>query len=42
MRRTWIVIAGNDLGTDQQSYLYCAAYGGGKFIAAVSSRRISK
>src|SRR5215831_8122962 len=22
-----IVIAGNDLGTDQQSYLYCAAYG---------------
>jgi hypothetical protein len=27
-----IVIAGNDLGTDQQSYLYCAAYGNGKFI----------
>jgi hypothetical protein len=27
-----IVIAGNDLGTDQQSYLYCAAYGSGKFI----------
>ncbi len=27
-----IVIAGNDLGTDQQSYLYCAAYGDGKFI----------
>src|SRR4029079_9025625 len=26
------VIAGNDLGTDQQSYLYCAAYGNGKFI----------
>ena len=27
-----IMIAGNDLGTDQQSYLYCAAYGSGKFI----------
>lgn len=27
-----IVIAGNDLGTDQQSYLYCAAYGSGKYI----------
>ena len=27
-----IVIAGNDLGTDQQSYLYCAAYGSGQFI----------
>jgi hypothetical protein len=27
-----IVIAGNDLGSDQQSYLYCAAYGNGKFI----------
>jgi len=27
-----IVIAGNDLGTDQQSYLYCAAYGDGKYI----------
>jgi len=27
-----IVIAGNDLGTDQQSYVYCAAYGDGKFI----------
>jgi len=27
-----IVIAGNSLGTDQQSYLYCAAYGSGKFI----------
>jgi len=27
-----IVIAGNDLGTDQQSYLYCAPYGDGKFI----------
>ena len=27
-----IVIAGNDLGTDQESYLYCAAYGSGKFI----------
>ena len=27
-----IVIAGNDLGTDQQSLLYCAAYGDGRFI----------
>jgi len=27
-----IVIAGNDLGTDQQSYLYCAAYGSGTYI----------
>ena len=27
-----IVIAGNDMGTAQQSYLYCAAYGDGKFI----------
>lgn len=27
-----IVIAGNDLGTDKQSYLYCAAYGNGKYI----------
>ena len=27
-----IVIAGNGLGTDQQSYLYCAAYGSGTFI----------
>jgi hypothetical protein len=27
-----LVIAGNDLGTDQQSYLYCAAYGNGNFI----------
>ena len=27
-----IVIAGNDLGTPQQSYLYCAAYGSGTFI----------
>ncbi len=27
-----IVIAGNDLGTDRQSYLYCAAYGDGRFI----------
>ena len=27
-----IVIAGNNLGTDQQSYLYCAAYGNGTFI----------
>ena len=27
-----IVIAGNDMGTPQQSYLYCAAYGNGTFI----------
>jgi hypothetical protein len=27
-----IMIGGNDLGTDQQSYLYCAAYGNGTFI----------
>jgi hypothetical protein len=27
-----IVIAGSDMGTDTQSYLYCAAYGNGRFI----------
>jgi hypothetical protein len=27
-----IVIAGNNLGTAEQSYLYCAAYGNGSFI----------
>src|SRR5581483_8989923 len=27
-----IVIAGNDMGTPQQSYIYCAAYGNGNFI----------
>ena len=27
-----IVIAGNDLGTANQSYVYCAAYGNGTFI----------
>src|SRR5262245_51651830 len=27
-----IVIGGNDLGTAQQSFLYCAAYGNGTFI----------
>ena len=27
-----IMIGGNDLGTAQQSYLYCAAYGNGNFI----------
>jgi hypothetical protein len=27
-----IMIAGNDLGTPTASYLYCAAYGSGKFI----------
>ena len=29
---TALVIAGNDMGTAQQSYLYCAAYGSGTFI----------
>lgn len=27
-----IVIAGNAMGTDKESYLYCAAYGNGTFI----------
>ncbi len=27
-----LFIAGNDMGTPQQSYLYCAAYGNGNFI----------
>jgi hypothetical protein len=27
-----IVIGGNDMGSDTQSYLYCAAYGNGNFI----------
>ena len=27
-----IVIGGNDMGTANQNYLYCAAYGNGKFI----------
>ena len=27
-----IMIGGNDLGTEQQSYIYCAAYGNGTFI----------
>jgi hypothetical protein len=27
-----IVIGGNDMGTDAQSYLYCTAYGNGTFI----------
>jgi hypothetical protein len=27
-----IVIAGNDMATGQQSYIYCAAYGNGNFI----------
>ena len=27
-----IMIGGNDLGTETQSYLYCAAYGNGSFI----------
>lgn len=27
-----VFIGGNRMGTDQQSYLYCAAYGNGRFI----------
>jgi hypothetical protein len=27
-----IVIGGNDMGTENQTYLYCAAYGNGSFI----------
>ena len=27
-----LFIAGNDMGTDQQTYLYCSAYGNGRFI----------
>ncbi len=27
-----VFIAGNEMGTDKQSYLYCAAYGNGSFI----------
>ena len=27
-----VFIAGNDMGTPNQSYLYCAAYGNGRFI----------
>lgn len=27
-----VFIAGHDMGTDRQSYLYCAAYGNGTFI----------
>src|SRR5688572_6832320 len=27
-----LVIAGNDLGTAEETYLYCAAYGDGRFI----------
>ena len=27
-----LFIAGNDMGTDQQTYLYCSAYGNGNFI----------
>jgi hypothetical protein len=42
-----IVIAGNDLGTDTQSFIYCSAYGNGTFIVrgmgpapfAVSARK---
>ena len=36
-----IVIAGNDLGTAQQSYIYCVAYGNGNFIVrGFGARRI--
>ena len=28
-----VFIGGNNMGTDQQTYLYCAAYGNGTFIA---------
>jgi hypothetical protein len=42
-----IMIAGNDLGTENQSYIYCSAYGNGTFIVrgmgpapfAVSARK---
>lgn len=42
-----IMIGGNDLGTDTQSYIYCSAYGNGTFIVrgmgpapfSVSSRK---
>lgn len=42
-----IMIGGNDLGTDTQSYIYCSAYGNGTFIVrgmgpapfAVSARK---
>ena len=27
-----VFIGGNDMGTDKQSYLYCSAYGDGRFI----------
>lgn len=27
-----VFVGGNEMGTDQQSYLYCAAYGNGSFI----------
>jgi len=27
-----LFVGGNDMGTDNQSYLYCAAYGNGRFI----------
>jgi hypothetical protein len=27
-----LVVAGHDMGTEQESYLYCAAYGNGNFI----------
>jgi hypothetical protein len=36
-----IVIAGNDLGTEQQSYLYCAANGTAASSCAASDRRRS-
>ena len=37
-----VFIGGNDMGTDQQSYLYCSAYGNGKFIVVASGPRRSR
>ena len=36
-----IFIAGHDLGTDQHSELYCAAYGDGRFIVRGFDRTLS-
>jgi len=37
-----IMIAGNDLGTDKQSYLYCAAYGNAPSSCAIRSGRFRR
>jgi hypothetical protein len=37
-----VFIGGNDMGTDTESYLYCAAYGTGNFIVRGSGRRRSR